>query len=70
MYMDFHYIDKSVTRPSNLYNGNPYIWKDGVYTKNGSGGIWDNTCTDNWHLHKMADIFAVQMHFLNEKYIT
>ena len=26
---DYHYKDKTVSRPSYLYNGNPHTWKDG-----------------------------------------
>ena len=28
---DSHYKDKTVSRPSYLYNGNPYIWEDILY---------------------------------------
>ena len=42
MYRDFHYKDKTVTRPSYLYNGNLHIWKDSqVYIETGPlSSIW------------------------------
>ena len=30
-YWDSHYKDKTVWRPSHLYNVNPFAWKDGLY---------------------------------------
>ena len=34
-YRDYHYKDKTVWRPSYLYNGNPHTWIDGLYTDTG-----------------------------------
>ena len=30
-YRNLYYKDKTVSRPSYLYNGNPHTWKDGLY---------------------------------------
>ena len=34
-YRDTHYKDKTVSRPSYLYNGNPHTWKDRLYIETG-----------------------------------
>ena len=34
-YMDSHFKDKTVSRPSYLYNGNLHTWKDGLYIETG-----------------------------------
>ena len=35
-YRDYHYKDKTVVRPSYLYNVNHHIWKDPLYIKTGA----------------------------------
>ena len=40
-YRDSHVKDKTVSRPSYLYYGNPHTWKDGLYMEMGPW-IWSN----------------------------
>ena len=39
-YKDTHHKDKTVSRPSYLYNGNPHTWKDCLYTETGLRLWW------------------------------
>ena len=43
-YRNFHCKDKMVCRSFNLYNGNQYTWKDGVYIEKSP-----ITCTCEWN---------------------
>ena len=35
LFRDYHYKDKTVSRPSYLYNGNHYTWNEGLYIETG-----------------------------------
>ena len=52
--LESHHKDKTVSRPSYLHNGNPYIVKDGLYIETGPRMVFNDPCLYNaWELQKM-----------------
>ena len=57
--LESHHKDKTVSRPSYLHNGNPYIVKDGLYIETGPRMIFNDPCLYNaWELQKCKNMFT------------